>query len=180
MPTLEVNEPKKELSPQKKAALAVLAVLASGGIFWGLWQWRLDVDTANYKQAIADDQKYRSDKMPEKAVAEWEKYRSGVSPKQYIYQADLYEGAVLESMNDYTGALKIYHDAEAHRQGTGTGEVEGIARISERSGDYATALTYYAKVEELYAKKSAHGPEAAWTKRHIAELKILAAKNAVK
>jgi tetratricopeptide (TPR) repeat protein len=188
MPQVETQFPSSKnpsdnhFRKKMKIGFTVLGAIVLIGILWGLWQWRVDVDKANYTQAKAQDKINRAARTPEKAVEIWENYRKGLPPVNYVYEADLYEGALLESMRQYDEALIIYGDAEQHRDSkrSGTGEVEGIARISELRGDYPKAIAYYTKMLAIYEKKYPGGSSATWTKRHLEQLKKMEQSHAVK
>jgi tetratricopeptide (TPR) repeat protein len=173
MPTTEVEKPKSSTSWWLKLGGFVLALAVLVAVGWGIWQWRIDLDTAAYKQAIADDKKFRGQRKPELAVAQWEKYRAGLPPVNHIYDADLYEGALLISMHDYPNALKIFKDAEVNKTGAGAGALEGVAATSEKLRDYPTAIEYYGKVEAYYAQKNPKSAETGWMRSHIVYLKTL-------
>lgn len=177
MPTLEVEESKDSSKSWHKPVMLLVGAVVLAGILGGIWQWRVDADKAAYKNAMRQEDLAGLTKDYAGAIANWEKYRHGPWPRNYEYEAELFEASLYLTLHKDQEALAMFRLAEPRIKGNDTAVYDGIAMISERNGDYETAIKYYEKIESIYAKQNIGTAEYEWTHGHIAMLKEKA-KNA--
>ena len=171
MPTLEVEKIKKPMHPKVKMALAAVAGLLLIGGLWGLWTWLVESDKKAYEAAVATQKAAGLTRDYAGAIEAWEGYRSRWWPRNYDYEAILNEAGLYRTMRNNTEAMKMYRMAEPRTKGDDTAAYEGIASIAEEQGDYVTALEYYQKVENIYAKQKSNSSKWAWVHTHVEMLK---------
>lgn len=181
MPTIEVERPVRKAKPWVKIACVAGAVVAIAVIAPIVWQMRVAADKAAYEQTLTQQKIAGLTKDYKGAIAKWEKYRHGPWPRNYEYPAILYEASLYQTLRKNTEALALYRLAEPLSKDKDLAAYEGIASISEEAGDYATAIKYYQKEENIYATMNIGTSEWGWMHMHIAMLKQKEAdKNAAK